>query len=91
MGVVIFDEFYECLLNVDFGLVLCFEVCEVLCEDLILLVMFVILDVELVVKLMGDVLVIIFEGCSFLVEMCWLECFICKEIWFEVVCVMLIE
>lgn len=56
---MIFDEFYECSLNVDFGFVLVYEVWVVLCFDLMLVVMLVMLDVVFVVVFLDDVLVII--------------------------------
>lgn len=73
VGLVIFDEFYECSLDVDLVLVLIFNGCELLCDELLLkvLVMLVILEGECFVVLFGEVLVVCSEGCMFLVDICW--------------------
>lgn len=80
---VVFDEFYECSLNVDLGLVLIWEIWLVLCDDLLIFVMLVMFDVVLVVVLLDDVLMIIFEGCVFFVDICYCDVLLFKEIWLE--------
>jgi len=67
MGCVIFDEFHERSLNADLGLALCLESQQNLREDLRLLVMSATLELQPLVRLLGDAPVVSAEGRSFAV------------------------
>lgn len=54
VGCVIFDEFHERSLNADLGLALCLESQDTLREDLRLVVMSATLDVQPLMRLLGD-------------------------------------
>ena len=68
IGLIIFDEFHERNLNSDLGLALAMESCEVLCDDLRLLVMSATIDGDQVAALMGNAPVVSSEGKSWPVE-----------------------
>ena len=65
LGCVIFDEFHERSLNADLGLALCIESRENLREDLRLLVMSATLDLQPLVRLLGDAPIVSAQGRSF--------------------------
>jgi ATP-dependent helicase HrpB len=65
LGCVIFDEFHERSLNADLGLALCIESRENLREDLRLLVMSATLDLQPLVRLLGNAPVVAAQGRSF--------------------------
>jgi ATP-dependent helicase HrpB len=65
LGCVIFDEFHERSLNADLGLALCIESRENLRDDLRLLVMSATLDLQPLVRLLGDAPVVAAQGRSF--------------------------
>jgi ATP-dependent helicase HrpB len=65
IGCVIFDEFHERSLNADLGLALCLESRENLREDLRLLVMSATLDLQPLVRLLGNAPVVAAQGRSF--------------------------
>jgi ATP-dependent RNA helicase HrpB len=68
IGCVIFDEFHERSLHADLGLALCLESQQTLREDLRLLVMSATLDLQPLVRLLGDAPVVSAAGRSFAVE-----------------------
>jgi ATP-dependent helicase HrpB len=65
IGCVIFDEFHERSLNADLGLALCIESQQTLRADLRLLVMSATLDLQPLVRLLGNAPVISAQGRSF--------------------------
>jgi ATP-dependent helicase HrpB len=65
VGCVIFDEFHERSLNADLGLALCIESRANLREDLRLLVMSATLDLQPLVRLLGDAPIVSALGRSF--------------------------
>ena len=65
LGCVIFDEFHERSLNADLGLALCIESRANLREDLRLLVMSATLDLQPLVRLLGDAPIVSAQGRSF--------------------------
>jgi ATP-dependent helicase HrpB len=67
IGCVIFDEFHERSLNADLGLALCIESQQNLREDLRILVMSATLDLQPLVRLLGDAAVVSAQGRSFAV------------------------
>jgi len=73
VGLIIFDEFHERSLHADLALALCLDVKENLREDLRLLVMSATLDTRAVADLLGGVPVIVGEGRSYPVNICYLE------------------
>lgn len=84
VGVILFDEFYECYFSGDFGLVLVLDVQVQLCDDLCLVVMLVMLDGEWLVCFF-DVSWLSSEGCSYLVVISYfLVC--CDEVFELQVC-----
>ncbi|WEX77468.1 ATP-dependent helicase HrpB [Sinorhizobium numidicum] len=68
VSAVLFDEFHERSLDADFGLALALDVQSALRGDLKIIVMSATLDVERVVKLLGDAPVIRSEGRSFPID-----------------------
>jgi ATP-dependent helicase HrpB len=66
-GCVIFDEFHERSLNADLGLALCLESQQNLREDLRLLVMSATLELQPLVRLLGNAPVVSAQGRSFAV------------------------
>ena len=67
-GVIIFDEFHERSLHADLGLALVLQARELFCPDLRLLIMSATLEVEPMIRLLGDIPVIKSEGRVFPVE-----------------------
>jgi len=65
LGCVIFDEFHERSLNADLGLALCIEARDNLREDLRLLVMSATLNLQPLVRLLGDAPIVAAQGRSF--------------------------
>jgi ATP-dependent helicase HrpB len=65
IGCVIFDEFHERSLNADLGLALCIESQQTLRADLRLVVMSATLDLQPLVRLLGNAPVISAQGRSF--------------------------
>ncbi len=65
VGCVIFDEFHERSLNADLGLALCIESRENLRQDLRLLVMSATLDLQPLVRLLGDAPIVSAPGRSY--------------------------
>lgn len=70
---VIFDEFHERSINADLGLALCLESQAVLRPDLKLLIMSATLDLEPIVRLLGNAPVVVSEGRSFPVQVRYLH------------------
>lgn len=73
VGLIIFDEFHERSLHADLALALSLDVMENLRDDLRLLVMSATLDTGAVADLLGGAPVIVGEGRSHPVELCYLE------------------
>lgn len=90
VGLVIFDEFYECSLQVDLVLVLLLDVQQGLCDDFKLLIMLVIFDNDCLQCLLLEVLVVVLEGCVYLVECCF-SLFFVYQCFDEVVVVVVVE
>lgn len=89
VDVVIFDEVYECVFEMDFLIGLFFEVCE-LWDDLVLVIMLVMVDVVCFVVVIGIddcfVLIVDYVVFVFLFIECWVLSFVlcldeCGVIW----------
>ncbi len=72
-GCVIFDEFHERSLHADLGLALSLEAQRLFRPDLRLLVMSATLDCAAVTRLLRDAPVVVSEGRSYPVEVCYLN------------------
>ncbi|MCP3667498.1 MAG: ATP-dependent helicase HrpB [Gammaproteobacteria bacterium] len=73
VGLVIFDEFHERSLHADLALALSLESCDLLRDDLRLLVMSATLDTGAVSRLMNNAPVVLGEGRSYPVELIYQE------------------